>query len=50
MKEQCGFFRYSYTTDRMEGTNEPFENQYMYVRIINLAEPPPGFVPGGTKL
>jgi hypothetical protein len=50
MKEPCGFFRYSYATDKLEGTNEPFESQYTYVRIINLAEPPTGFRPEGTKL
>ena len=45
-----GFFRYSSHSDKVEATDEPFDNQYFYVRIINLAEPPPGFRPDGSKL
>ena len=45
-----GFFRYSTQADKVEPTDAPFDNQYFYVRIVNLAEPLPGFRPEGSKL
>ncbi len=47
---EFGFFRYSSATDKAEPTNAPFDNQFFYVRAVNLAEAPPGFVPEGTKV
>ncbi|MFI5412686.1 MAG: hypothetical protein ACHQX1_02245 [Candidatus Micrarchaeales archaeon] len=33
------FFRYNYTTDNVEQTDTFGEHSYLYVRVINLAEP-----------
>lgn len=35
-KELFGFFRYNYTSDRIEPTNSFGEHSYLYVKVINL--------------
>ena len=42
-KAKTGFARYNYTTDKLDFSDEFGEHSYMYVKIINLAEPFPFF-------
>ncbi len=37
--KEFSFFRYNYTTDKVEPTEVFGEHSYLYVRVINLAEP-----------
>ncbi len=39
------FFRYNYSNDRVEPTNTFGDHSYIYVRVVNLAEPFPFFKP-----
>jgi hypothetical protein len=38
LQKEYGFFRYNYTTDKVEATNIFGEHSYLYVKIINLAD------------